>query len=54
MSEVTPPKGKIREFAAFVGSHKVLLMWPVAIFLVTIAVLVYLLGRSPAAPFVYR
>jgi len=54
MSEPRGEKAKAESVFSFIARHKLLLIWPVVVFVVATAILIYILARSPVAPFIYR
>ena len=54
MSEPLGEKAKAESIFSFISRHKLLLIWPVIVFATVIAILIYILARSPVAPFIYR
>ena len=53
----TTPDGSLRsligDWKAFVGSHRLLFVWPIVVFVVALGIIVSLAMRAPAAPFIY-
>ena len=43
----------LRDPGSWIRTHKVLMIWPALIFVVVIALIAFMLSRSPAAAFIY-